>query len=158
MEGLTEFGFKIDGCCSFEVCEGIPNFPCRFSQAISLGSTPSLPAHVIWTPSNPRSLIPLAHTAANASPIRLNDTSAVPSLTSFEGVFFFFEVFVFIESTIESLSVSPNGCKRAASDSGVVRLGRAVTEYLRRTVVSRVPDGDKSAGKMMYRCNPTGTY
>lgn len=110
-----------DGFCSFAASEITPNFPCLFSQAISSGSPPLLPAQEIWTPSKPRSFTPLAHTAAKASPIRLNGTSAVPSSTPFEEDFFFFEVFGLIERTIESLSVSPNCSKRGASDSGVVR-------------------------------------
>jgi len=117
---LTKRALDVDGFCSFAVSEGTPNFPCLFSQLISSGSPLLLPAQEIWTPSNPRSLISLAHTAANASPIRLNGTSAVPSFTSFE-VDFFFETLVLIESTIESVSVLPNGSKRAARDSEVVR-------------------------------------
>ena len=139
MEGLTKVGFGTDGFCLFEACEGTPNFPCFFSQVINPGSPPLLPAHVIWTPSSPRSLSSLAHTAANASPIRLNGTSAVPSFTSSVVFFFFFGALVLIESTIESLSVSPNGRKRVARDSEVVRWGRAVDEYLSRTVVSSGP-------------------
>lgn len=118
---LTKTGPGVDGFCSFAGSEGTPSFPCLFSQPINSGSPPLLPAQVIWTPSNPRSFTPLAHTAANASPIRLNGTSAVPSFTSSAEDFFFFKVFVLIEITIESLSASPNGCKRAASDSAVVR-------------------------------------
>ena len=132
-------GLEADGFCSFVASGGAPSFPCLFSQPISSGSPPLLHAQEIWTPSNPRSFTPLAHTAANASPIRLNGTSAVPSFTSSKGAFFFFEVFALIESTIESLSVSPNGRRRVASDSAVVRWGRAVAEYLSRTVVSRGP-------------------
>jgi len=118
---LTKEGLEVDGFCSLAGSEGTPNFPCLFNQAISSGSPPLLPAQETWTPSNPRSFTPLAHTAANASPIRLNGTSAVPSFTSSEEDFFFFEAFVLIESTIESLSILPNGCERAASDSEVVR-------------------------------------
>ena len=112
---------KLGVFCSFVGFVGAPSFPCLFNQPISSGSPPLLPAQEIWTPSNPCSFTPLAHTAPNASPIRLNGTSAVPSFTSSEEGFFFFEALALIESTIESLSVSPNGRKSAASDSEVVR-------------------------------------
>lgn len=113
---------------------GSSSFPCFFSHPSMGGSFPS--AQETSTPSNPRSDRPLAHTAANASPICLNGTSAVAFFGGFVGAFFG----GFIDSTIDDSSISPKRARRDDTAAGVVRLGCSEREILSLTVVSRWPE------------------
>lgn len=74
----------------------------------------------------------MAHTAANASPIRLKGTSAVPYLGGLCGDFFG----DLRETTMVSTSVGPKGAKRDASEEAVVKFGCSVRRYFTRRVVS----------------------
>jgi len=111
---------SVDPPLSFSIPDGgggVPNLPIFFNHPKICGSLP--PAHPTSTPSKPLCGVPLAHTAANASPICLNGTSAVPYFGGLFGAFFG----GFKDSTIDVVSVLPKGAKRSESDAGVVRLG-----------------------------------
>lgn len=109
----------------------MPSLPIFFSQPKIAGSFP--PTHPISIPFSPRSAFPLAHTAANASPICLNGTSAVPYFGGLSSAF----LAALSDITMDSASVGPKEDKRVAIDAVVVRSGCAFKVYLRRIVVSR---------------------
>jgi hypothetical protein len=77
----------------------IPNLPIFFNQTKIGGSFP--PTHPISIPSKPRSRFPLAHTAANASPICLKATRAVPYFGGLSRLF----LGDLSDKTMESVSV-----------------------------------------------------
>lgn len=104
--------------------------PIFFSQPINSGSLSS--AHVTSIPSNPRSGLPLAHTAPKASPICLNGTRAIPRFAFFGGA-------GFRDRTISELSTAPNGESKVCMLSAFVREGCEPSWYFNFTVVSRVP-------------------
>ena len=93
------------------------NLPVDLSQLIISGSLP--PNQPMSTFVSPRSGSPLAHTAANASPILLNGIRAVPFLGGLSGAFFG----GFKDRTIALASTAPNGERRAASESFVASSG-----------------------------------
>lgn len=142
-KGVEQDSFSESLCFQDEVGVGVgidspvgyfsvdPNLPIFFSHSIKGGSLPS--AQAISISCNPRSSLPLAHTAANASPICRNGTTAVPRLGLLGGA-------GLSDTRISPLSVPPNCRKRDDIDSGLVRLGCEVSVHFRRIVVSRVPN------------------
>jgi len=110
-----------------------PNFPILCSQPRMAGSFPL--TQVTFTPSIPSSFRSLAQTAANASPICLNGTRALPvfgGLSALDGVLFFRER----ERTMDGSSVAPNRERKVDIAAGVVRFGYAFNGYFNRIVVS----------------------
>lgn len=108
-----------------------PSFPIFRNHPKITGSFPL--TQVILIPSNPISLLPLEQTAANASPICLNGTRALPVLGGLsDGVFPLIEV----DRTIEDSSVEPNRDNKEAMEAGVVSVGYVFSGYFNRTVVS----------------------
>ena len=112
---------------------GGSSFPCFLSHPRMGGSFPS--AHETSTPAKPRSDRPLAHTAANASPICLKGTRAVAFFGGFVGVFFG----GFMEMTMDDSSTSPKRESWEDTEEGVVNSGRVESDILSLTVVSRWP-------------------
>jgi hypothetical protein len=112
-----------------------PSFPFLLNHPIISGSFPLSPAHPISIPFNPRSSLSLAQTAANASPIRLNGTTAAACLAGLFGNFFG----GLRERNVNASSVAPKGERRALSEAGVVNVGWLVRVYFSLTVVSSAP-------------------
>jgi hypothetical protein len=96
-----------------------PNFPFLLNHSIISGSLPLSPAHPISIPFNPLSSLPLAQTAANASPILLNGTTAVAYFAGLSGCFFG----GLRERNVSASSVVPNGERRDLRKAGVVNVG-----------------------------------
>lgn len=107
-----------------------PSCPFFFSHAMSSGSLSS--AHPTSMSCKPLSACPLAHTAANAPPICLNGTRAMPRFGFFGGA-------GLSMSLIDVASAGPKGARRAARLAGVVSEGCEVNTYFRRMVVSKSP-------------------
>lgn len=107
-----------------------PNLPIFFSHPMSSGSFP--PAQSTSISPIPLSALVLAHTAANAPPIWVKGTTAVPLLGFLGGA-------GLSETRIEDASMGPKGERSGTRLVGVVRVGCEERLYLTRTVVSSVP-------------------
>jgi hypothetical protein len=96
-----------------------PSFPLLLNHPIISGSFPLSPAHPTSIPFNPLSSLPLAQTAANASPILLNGKTAVAYFAGLSGDFFG----GLRERNINASSVVPKGERRDLREEGVVNVG-----------------------------------
>lgn len=122
-------GFKGKETAISTVMSSAPAYKQPVSSQPSARNNTHLPwIQVTSMPSSPFAAIPLALTAWYASPICLNETSAVPCFRLFR------------DSTMDSVSTRPNGESKSAMALGVMSSGYFLSGHLSRTSVSsRVP-------------------